>query len=113
MKTFIADICMHSCESDMRDDQEISRCRVVLKENSLQKRGSKITWMSFQNLDLFSSQTALMQISKHLVERINYVDFFAVRSKRVPRSNISGMRLVAIPLRTCPVVMNASISCFH
>lgn len=76
----------------------------MLKENSRQRRGSKITWISFQVLDSFLSKTALIGVSNHLAERGNHVDFFAIRSKKVFRSSNPNLRLVTIPLRTFPIV---------
>jgi glycosyltransferase involved in cell wall biosynthesis len=67
-------------------------------------QGTKISWLSFQLLDFFLSKTAYIELSKHLAERGNQVDFFAIRSKRLFISDSPNMRLFAFPLRAMPFV---------
>lgn len=66
--------------------------------------GSRIVWLSSQVLDLFLSKTAYIEISKNLAELGNQVDFFAIRSKTLLKSDSPNMHLLAIPLRRLPYV---------
>ncbi len=64
----------------------------------------RIAWFSFQNLDLFLSKSAYLEMAKNLALLGNKVDFFALRSKNHYRSYAPSMNLIAIPLRTLPMV---------
>lgn len=72
--------------------------------NYRQTADSKITFLSFQLLDIFLSKTAYIELSKKLAERGNQVVIFGVGSKGALDSRNKNMRLVAIPMKVFPLV---------
>jgi len=64
----------------------------------------KITFLTFQSLDLSLSKTAYVELSKKLAERGNQVDFFAVGSKGVLDFRNKAMREIVIPMKPFPIV---------
>lgn len=75
-----------------------------MNRNDRQTAKSRITFLSFQVLDLFLSKTAYIELSKKLAERGNQVDFFGVRSKGTLDSRDKSIHLVAIPMKAFPIV---------
>jgi glycosyltransferase involved in cell wall biosynthesis len=69
-----------------------------------ERKGHRILWLSFQNLDEFLSKTAYIEICKQIAGLGNQVDFFAMRSKKLFKSDNPNMHLFAFPLRTVPIV---------
>ena len=65
-------------------------------------RRNRIALISFQMLDLYLSKTAYIELSKHLAERGNKVDFFALRSTKLFRSDSPNMTVFAVPLKKLP-----------
>ena len=63
-----------------------------------------ITWVSFQVLDRMLSKTAYFEISEHLAERGNHIDFFGIRSDNAIEADDTHIRLILIPLRCFPIL---------
>jgi glycosyltransferase involved in cell wall biosynthesis len=64
----------------------------------------RISWISFQMLDLFLSKTALIEVSKNLAELGITVDFFALRSNKIFGSNTKNMHLIVFPIKAFPFI---------
>jgi len=65
---------------------------------------TRIAWIGFQVLDQTLSKTALFEISDHLAKRQNEVDFFGLRSRKNIDTKNLHMRVLAIPLRSFPLL---------
>lgn len=76
----------------------------MMNNNGRQRVKYKITFLTFQLLDLFLSKTAYVELSKKLAERGNQIDFFGVGSRWVLKFRNKAMHEIAIPMKIFPIV---------